>query len=655
MLIKNKCCVMLKYAKKDILLPFVVCFGIVFLLAKIYDLRSFKFIDQHEVWIYATLTLLGIQIIKPHISIKIKKIFIEYSQTLFISGLLVFIGQKIIPWLNIDFLKNYPDLLIFTLILTGGISLYSSMKEKNSEKNANKNRNTFYLLVLFATFIFFIGLKIGLPFIFSGSYIDEYTHIFSALELIKNGHFAEIYDGEFYRRGAAFSYILATTFKIFGANILHAKLLVAGIGIINFFLLFKIARISLQKTSTIILLLIYSISPWIIFEHFYIRFYILYESCILLTALLAIHLTDSLKKNDWKSIVKLLLAIVSINALSFLFIRDAGRFMIVFYTSLILSYVYIFQLKNVSVSNKLLQKLVTLKKYQKIGIISSIYALGCVAVLLLIKFGYLPFDLSSVTYSTPDDLKYSNYFFNLNFLLTLFFIFSIFINRERCPQILYPTCIILMINLFLPASIQNTRSILYVLPLFYLISTMGIERYISHKNHLHRIITLIAIGASIYSGYPKNFLQHPYLPKEVDYMDNKIYADAKEDCKNHKIIVASNPGTSLFFGIQPDYYLNTKLNDSEWLATNPDSRLFRMKDEIYSDVYSKTPIITNAHDLESFYLAHEKICLIQGGLPYSWLDGDTRSFIKENFTETDNYYSSSEDYKRMRLYTKPSN
>jgi hypothetical protein len=90
--------------------------------------------------------------------------------------------------------------------------------------------------------IIFIGIKIGMPLIYAGSYIDEYNHIFSGIEFFKTGHFAELRLDNQYVRGLPVSVIGGLFMVLFGKTIFIAKMVPAIIGIINFFLLYLIAK-----------------------------------------------------------------------------------------------------------------------------------------------------------------------------------------------------------------------------------------------------------------------------------------------------------------------------------------------------------------------------------------------------------------------------
>ena len=76
-----------------------------------------------------------------------------------------------------------------------------------------------------------------MPIVYTGSYIDEYAHILSGSELFETGHFAEIYKGEYYNRGAYVSFLVGLFFKLFGQTLFVAKIVPAIIGIINLLLL----------------------------------------------------------------------------------------------------------------------------------------------------------------------------------------------------------------------------------------------------------------------------------------------------------------------------------------------------------------------------------------------------------------------------------
>lgn len=597
---------------------------------------------------YAFLALFSLSFYKKHLNVRFSRIFTAFQESLFIASVIPFLVLRNSPSTD-PFHAILFYALVFLLIFSGGwILLFNTDKQliRNSPK-----KNKFFFLALIIIIITFLCLKIIIPFLFNGSYIDEYTHIFSAQNFLEKGHFAEIYTDEFYQRGSLFTYLLAGIFKIFGPSILHAKLFTGMIGLINCLLLLYLAKKILKQKSIILLLLIYTISPWVIFGHFYIRFYILYEFFILLITIFSLHLYKNIESLNDRKIIINFIVICAINIAQFVLINDAGRFMILLYTSFILSYLYIFKIDNTLFKKSLLQFITSFSRKIKITLISLIYIMGVLAIIVLIKTDTLPFDLNAVIYSTPDDLKYSNYFFNFNLLLSIFFIYCSVKGPKKYRYLYLPCACMVIFNLLLPSSIQNTRSILYLLPLFYLVSTLGAETFLNNKSVFFQGVTYLLIPASLFFAYPKEFIRHPYLPKEVDYIDNTVYTDAKKICDGYRLLVASNPGIAIFFELKPDYYLNTKVTDIEWLKTNPDARLFKPSDDsLYIETYSKIPVLSDIQDLQTFFQQNEKICLIQGGLPYSWLNGDMRTYIKEHFVEIKKEYRFSEEYKQMKLF-----
>jgi hypothetical protein len=47
--------------------------------------------------------------------------------------------------------------------------------------------------------------------------------------------------------------------------------------------------------------------------------------------------------------------------------------------------------------------------------------------------------------------------------------------------------------------------------------------------------------------YPKNFFTTPYLPYEINFIDNSVWNDVKANCKNKTIIFSGRPTIAKFF------------------------------------------------------------------------------------------------------------
>jgi hypothetical protein len=135
------------------------------------------------------------------------------------------------------------------------------------------------LLTVILVSIVFISIRLAMPIKFDGSYIDEYWHITSGISLFESTDYAYFYnDGEPYKRGPLMSLWVGFWLAIFGKSILVAKFAPISIGITNYFLfLYLSTKLIDRRRFQILSLLLYTFSPWCIFNHFYIRMYVVYE------------------------------------------------------------------------------------------------------------------------------------------------------------------------------------------------------------------------------------------------------------------------------------------------------------------------------------------------------------------------------------------
>jgi hypothetical protein len=496
--------------------------------------------------------------------------------------------------------------------------------------------------------LIFICIKIGMPIIYNGSYIDEYFHIFSGIEFFKTGHFAEIYYGEYYTRGAYVSFLVGLFFKVFGKTILVAKMVPATIGLINFGLLYKISRhIIGRKKFILLLLIIYSISPWIIFNHFYIRMYVFYEFFILLLTLLFIYNWEYMKsRENIKFLFSLIVIIFIVIILLFFNKEDSVYKIFLFYSCTYLISLFV------------LTDHIKLSKYNRI------FFLLLISVFCILYFDLITkielFQSLQIAYSSPPDIKYNVTFFEFNQIFSIFFLISsfyfllpLFNNKINSIEGIIISLIFLLfiLHFFLPLSLQINRGILYFFSLFYLSIIMLISKF---KQRFILILFIILLFSAMIISYPQEFLIAPGLPNEIAYIDNNIYLDVQKNCEDSLIITSARPWIPIIYDIKPSYYLNTKYNDLEWIQ-NKESTLARWDEDkkIYFDTYSGTPLITNTEEFINIQEStSKKICYITGGLPSSWVDTKTREFINLNFDKFEEDYKTNYESSRMYLFIK---
>src|SRR5260221_996711 len=268
---KNRLLTSLNISQKNPLTIFCICNLFVIFCISFFRLQI-KFIDPELIRYTGFISLYIIffqwlkRINREHI---IYKTFIVLNYGFFImtSLFVALLNSEIVK--NIQISDGIKSSLPLVVIGSGLLIFFSTkIKDKQDENNNGKvskiitleQKNNFFYKkiarvknwvnevgVAHVTYLIlitslFLVIRVGLPFLYKASCIDEYTHIFSALELIKHGHFASIYFGAEYHRGEYLSLLLAAVFYIFGEKLIFAKLLISILGIINYFLLYLVSR-----------------------------------------------------------------------------------------------------------------------------------------------------------------------------------------------------------------------------------------------------------------------------------------------------------------------------------------------------------------------------------------------------------------------------
>lgn len=509
-------------------------------------------------------------------------------------------------------------------------------------KRMYKEGWTFSIVLIFIVLLF-IAIKIGMPLIYDGSYFDEYYHLLSGVEFFKTGHFAEIYANSYYERGPIISILTGLFMFLFKKSIFIAKLLPATIGVINLFLFYKISKLIFEDKKYILLsLAVYTLVPWFIFNHFYIRMYVFNEFFMLLLTVIFISFFKNFDCGK-KVTIHLFLSVI-IALIIFLFSRDAGRIMLCAYALFFLTYVYFFKIQNISFKSKLFQI------YSKRTIPKILIFLIIVFVFFYIEGIYIIKDIisSSLIFTTGENFKYNNFFLSLNTIFTIFFLCSgcfLFFKKIKLFHkfIIISSLLIFFIHYNLPNDLQLTRSIIYFLPIFYLVSIFSISKTISiYKRKIVTYVLILFIIITIYVNYPVDFLNHPYIPDEINYIDNQIYSDIIENCNDSIIITAGYPGIAQFHGINPDFFINVEAEK------HPLDFVITEKKE-YLEIYSKTPTLVNYEEFLDVLNSNKKLCFFGGELPERYMGLDILKSVQSNMNKFPKKYSST---RRILFYVK---
>jgi hypothetical protein len=596
----------------------------------------------------------------------------EIISYLFVLLLLIItLGQ----FLNWGLVEKYQTIIIILAVLSGGLTFWRNRErvekeieeEKNEEEKAEHKRKVefsdkfpkinkipilknfvkwmykegwSFSIPLVLIVIIFIAIKIGIPIIFTGSYIDEYYHILSGIEFFKSGHFAEFYSGELYNRGAYISVLVGIFFKLFGQTIFVAKMVPASIGIINFFLLYKIARhVFINKKYILLLMATYTFIPWFIFNHFYIRMYVFYEFFILLLTLIFILIIKNI--NCTKKLIAYSTILSVIVSVVYFLSGDSGKYLILLYCIIYLTYIFFIEIKNIPIKNKIFNKY---KNNQKLKII-LILSIGLItATLFNIEKLFNNFFLGSLVYSSGENFKYDNLFLNLNLTFTVFFLLSILLlffkkTNKIIKLIACSSLFLLFVHYISAPDMQITRAIIYFLPLFYLVSIFCFYAISKIYQKKFFLLIIILVFLSIYRGYPIGFISNgPYIPTEVNYIDyKKAYSYIEKGCDS---VYEASPSSQIasFYNINykkliitngktlNQAYIYNKSGTNDYFNTYDNKSIETKIEAVLNNQNSKNFCIITRTPSEDYFLDKDSINLLE------------KKMFKQEYTNIKIYY-----------------
>lgn len=437
--------------------------------------------------------------------------------------------------------------------------------------------------------VLLFGILITFKLLFTvsnpGSFIDEYLHIKAAMT---NFEWA-------YLRGKYVSYAIFLGLYWFGQKLLVLKLIPCLVGIINTILLYLIARnISLSQQSKIILLVIYTLSPWIILNHFYIRMYVFLELTIY--SIILCLTTLERYKNKLPFLIKCVLIVTPIIIITvyFYFTIDISKWLpIIVFLILVFVQSFFYFNPNLQFSDK-----------QSITIGGLLFICTFLALVIqdnaAIRIADSPF-LGSIS----SDYKFLYYFFQLNIIITLFFIVGVIYALQehtvvsKLIAIIGSTCLIL--HSIGGYDYQLLRTIFYFHGIYYLLAVYGVSKLVAIQPiKAIQYIAFSLLFLTIIMNYPNDFYQYPRVPGEVDYRDYKnafIYINHqnKEQYLSYYCILALPKGISNFYHYYPlnggmNALENTAQEISDYVAfflNSPQSSVLLIDQEGYSALHSE--------------------------------------------------------------------
>jgi hypothetical protein len=449
----------------------------------------------------------------------------------------------------------------------------------------------------------FIIIKIGMSLIYTGSYLDEYLHIFSGIQFFKTGHFTGIY-GDSYTRGAYVSFFAGLFVSLFGKTIFVVKMIPAIVGIVNFFLLYSVAKLIIKRSNYVLfLMLIYTLSPLVIFSHFYIRMFVFYEFFGLIIIYLLIKFKKYFEENKSK---KFILTISCLSLLVLLFFISSEIETIIFLPviAITISYIFCFELKNS-------------KKSGWIGVVKRIPIFYKILILILILIlGYIVFNAGEllhlffkggVTHGAGSVLKYYSFFMRDKIILTVLFILggvSSFFSKEKF--IGFMPLMLFLIHMTISPQYRVIRGILYFIPIFLLFIIYILSR-LNFPDTIKKMIPIFIIFLVVFNNPVVINGGGPSISGEVAYIEfGESYNYVNENCVNSTNYgLIHSPYISSFYDMNFDYifYIREDL-------ISLDKMYYSRNDKDYFLIYDDTPVIIDSKKFQKILNDNNSICLV---------------------------------------------
>ena len=562
-------------------------------------------------------------------------LFSSYEKKYFKYPFVFLIILIILETIYSGFLQEYQYYLMILGIFFGLLSFDFKKKEKEENENEDEKKKDKYWKTIWILFLIFILLKISFPLIYTGGYIGEYYNILAGAHWFEHGELAIYYEhGNPYVRGMFVSFVVGLVTSIFGESIFALKMIPATTGILSFLLLLSIAkRILKNPFSVLALMTVYTFSPFVIFNHFFIRFYAFYELFLLFHVWLFLKIDESFKLKNLKNLWTFLTIFLASNIFVYLTANDTGRYAVILISVILISFVF-FNYKNVFK-----------KKYLEILNLDIKKKLLIFLPVVLIGFLWLdgPYRVEQLLYrdlTYPADPEYGFSFLFLQehllyttlFLLGVITTFVFFKDKISKVILLCPLTILFLFSIS-SQDLELIRAMMFFLGLFFLGTFVFIDNVYNTSKHFYGGLIILVLVLIPFT-YPEDFLKEPHLPGESGYTElTKGFNYLKEAKPDAKIIsvVTSLPNLSSFHSVDTDVFLMSPN------APGSDSTAYYSNSFVY---YGNIPIVNS---VEKF--SEEDFCIIirEPASAYYLLE-EHRELIKEEYIEE------KEEFKRFSIY-----
>lgn len=407
--------------------------------------------------------------------------------------------------------------------------------------------------------LLFLALRV-LPVASGGSFIDEYLHLFSGQSILAGDGPARFYRGEHYLRGLHMSLWSGAWMAALGPKLWVARLAPLSLACVGLWLMYRIAwRALATAVARLTALGLYALGPLVVFNHFYIRMYVVYEVALLGMLLGAMRAGDALRTGKPRVAFRPLLAATCTGATLALTSHDPGVAMPLLGAALALAYLFVVELGPASSDGDDTPPPWYARPRAKLALL---LAGGALAAWLFDPARQLGYLLSAELYFTSaEDLKYVALFLHERPLTTLLFAGGVGWAAARGDGAQRMLCLVgfglLGVHLVSSEDLQLRRGIAYLMPIYYLIAALSIDRIALAPSGVRALtlpLALLALGGTAAS-LPAGFFRAPGIPSEVSYIDyGALYGAVRRQCAGHLVVDASpSPHIGGFYGVRPDY------------------------------------------------------------------------------------------------------
>lgn len=479
---------------------------------------------------------------------------------------------------------------------------------------------------------------------FNGNFQDEMWHMIAAKSIVSGDGLPVLnsWSSVGYTRGLPVTLIVAGIFQIFGISNEVAKIAPFLLGLVSLIGFIYIAhKILFTQFARWYAVLIYVISPWLIFNAFYIRGYIFLQASLMTIVALSIFTHESLGKRQWIRSFLGVMIMTAITYINYFHLYDA--------TYLLIPVVYISTLGTVFLVSFPRDILSTRNKLQ---LFLGIGVLGLLVGSLELNYISLLSQLlgGAETNNVGTHIGFNEFFLLRSPLFTyLSVLIILFWKKLQGKQLvfLFVTFPIVLLHFLSDYSLQLMRGLVYIVPIFLLLASLGLDKVLvlTRGRQLKvPILICVIVVSSLYTArdFREIFIAgYPVFPREIGYLEfEQTYTYIKENLSDAILISVEYTNQQASFW-DVNFVYNIDFTE-EILNTLPFYQLHYVDSEdILRQYYTNTPVIQDEQEFKDLVEidSNPRVCLVTQPFSNRFLTPEMELYIEEHFVTEANFAS----------------